>query len=99
MALKKDLAALAARESLIKKNTGKRKRPASATEEKDLQLLKRGSSTPKAAPSAPVEKVGEGLSNLSAQVCQGGVQSLLEGYSRKDQKGLAQQGHEVLRVG
>ena len=55
-----------AKEALAKKAIGKRKRPAQDAEERVLWRLRKGHSTPNAAPLAPVEKVGKGLPDLPA---------------------------------
>ena len=64
MVPKKDLVALAAREALVEKAAGKRKRLALAGEERDLRRLRRGPSMPKAKPLSQEERVRESLTNV-----------------------------------
>ena len=66
MALKKDLAAFAAREALVEKAIGKKKRSAQTAEERDLRRLRRGPSMPKVVPPSPIERVGKGVPELPA---------------------------------
>ena len=68
IAPKKDLVAVAAREALAEKATGKRKWSMQAAEKRDLRPLRRGPSTPLAAPSALAERVWEGLPDLLAMM-------------------------------
>ena len=53
---------------MAEKVVGKRKGPAPVAEEKDFDRLRRGPSTPKVVPPAPVVKVEEGLLDLLAMM-------------------------------
>ena len=68
MAPTKDLVALATREALAEKATGKRKKPAQVAKERDLRRLRKGQATPKVAPPPPVERIGEGFPDLPAMM-------------------------------
>ena len=66
MAPKKDLVGLAAKEALAEKSAGKRAGVGHRGE--GHPTLRKGPSTPKVAPSVPVEKVREGLPNHSTMM-------------------------------